>query len=162
MKKERNDLGDSISAMARFCENEQDFLELVDALVEQVNWGVSAIGVTGSRRNGSNKPNSDLDIVLLRPEPITDWRSEIDRAGSKRRTTKGLVENWIHFTNVHPNNFFLFFNHQTQKIIKETDWQWTNDQQSLEKIMRISNRHPLIGLLNIAASKGKVWQRKAS
>lgn len=92
-----NDLGDAISKMAQYCENEKDFLELAEVLVEEVNDEAIAWGCFGSRSRGDNHLNSDLDIFIIKRNQIVSAPANISRGykGNRKTLNNNTYRNWI-------------------------------------------------------------------
>lgn len=153
LREHDNDLGDAISSLARFCENEADFSELARILIGQVDSGSKAIGVLGSRLAETNAPDSDLDILLIRPDIQSHhWSTNSIHVGTKRILNKGYPAGWIHLIKFNPNIFPVLFNVQTFDFIKNIQWQWAENQQNLDQLTNITRTHPLVGLFRILFS----------
>jgi hypothetical protein len=67
INKFKGEVWPDISSVAQYCTSPEDFLDLIDVLLEEIENGCLALGVYGSRKNGTNIPESDFDLFSVQP-----------------------------------------------------------------------------------------------
>lgn len=67
------------SAMTTTAIDDQLLQKMVDIIVREVH--PETIILFGSRARGDARPDSDVDLLIVEPEPFSAQRSRLDRAG---------------------------------------------------------------------------------
>lgn len=142
----------SLDSVWPFCETGKDALQVLKAIKREILTDAVAAGVFGSRARGTNDPDSDLDLLILKPG-ATSWRKRFEayhpngKAGNIRpiKSTRygkpgsGYKDQWIQITRRDPDKLLELSKRSMflRRALSDTRWLWFKSDQVEQQVHRI-------------------------
>lgn len=135
----RGELWPDMSSIARYCDSPEDFLNLIEVLLKEIETGSLAIGVYGSRKDGTNIPESDIDILSVLPGKGIYIPTDIGRERLVKKSrypeslfSAGYTKPWVEMNRIslHDVQHLSQRSFTTQTIVKETDFLWFKNRSA--------------------------------